>query len=270
MKQLLPEERKIIEAGLKPTLAKSYAMDVLEQLTDTVNMAFSLSGQKPDNGNELIIVNELYAKLMETYPHCTMDEVRTAIRNGVFDEYGEYYGLNVKTFVMFIRSYLFSEQRKAAKAAFDAARRKEDKPKAPAPPYWEDSYWTEERIAQWRDITESCYRWYCENSLLSGFIQEGCYWLLKRSGAIDMPDGYRTEFILRAKQAIRAELVRNDEKKHMSEIKETLEQLQDVDSYPDLKRQVHYRAKRLAVLDYFATLQKKERTMVFTENETNG
>lgn len=243
-----------------------YAMDVLDELADVVNMAYSISGQKPDKGNELIIVNELYAKLMETYPHCTMVEVRTAIRNGVYDEYGEYFGLNVKTFVMFIRGYLFSEQRKAAKAAFEAARRKSDKPKEIVPPYWEDSYWTEERIDQWRDITENCYRWFCEDSILSGFIQEGSYWLLKRSGVIAITDGYRLELIERAKQATLAELVKNEGRRPIAEIKETLEQLKSLDEYPDLKRQVHYTAKKLAVLDYFNMLRKQGKTEVFKQN----
>jgi hypothetical protein len=195
-----------------------------------------------------------------------MEEVRTSIRNCVFDEYGEYFRLNVKTFVMFIREYLFSEQRKAAKAAFEAARKKEDKPKEIEPPYWEDGYWTAERIDQWQDITENCYRWFCEDSVLAGFIQEGSYWLLKRSGAIVVTDGYRTEIIERAKQAIRAELIKNESKKHISEIKETLEQLKSLEDYSELKRQVHYTAKKLAVLDYFNTLRKKERTSVFKEN----
>lgn len=265
MSQLLPEHRKIIEAGLQTTLKSAYAMDVLEQLTDVVNMAFSIRGQKPENGNELVIVNELYAKLMETYPHCTIEEVRTAIRNGVFDEYGEYFGLNVKTFVMFVRAYLFSEQRKTAKAAFEAARRKEDKPKEVAPPYWENDYWTDERTGQWREITENCYDWFCEDSILSGFIQEGSYWLLKRDGLIAITEGYKTEIIERARQAFRAELIKNEDRKHISEVKEMLTQLNSLDDYPELKRQVHYMAKRIAVLDYFAVLQRKESQTVFAE-----
>lgn len=266
LERLLPEHRKIIEAGLRPVLSRLEVMDALDLLTDTVNMAYSISGQKPDMETIAITVNELYTKLMEAYPHCTMEEVRTAIRNGVFDEYGEYFGLNVKTFVMFIREYLFSEQRKAAKAAFEAARKEENKPKEIEPPYWEDSYWTDERIDQWQDITENCYRWFCEDSVLAGFIQEGTYWLLKRSGAIVVTDSYRTEIIERAKQAIRAELIKNEGRRHISEIKETLEQLKNLDDYPDLKRQVHYTAKKLAVLDYFNTLRKKEKTSVFKES----
>lgn len=268
LEKLYPDQRKIIEAALQPALLKLEVMNVLERLTDTVNMAYSICGQKPDMETIAITVNELYTKLMEIYPHCTMEEVRTAIRNGVFDEYGEYFGLNVKTFVMFIRAYLFSERRKAARIAFEAARREAETPKSEPYRYWEDSYWTEERIDQWRRITESSYKWFCENSILSGFIQEGCYWLLKRSGAITMSDGYKTELITRAKHTMRTELIRNEEKKHISEIKNTLERLQNADDHPDLIRQIHFKAKRLAVLDYFVVLQKKEKTMVFTENET--
>lgn len=263
LERLLPEHRKMIEAGLRPTLSRLQVMDALDVLTDVVNMAYSISGQKPDMETVAITVNELYTRVMERYPHCTMEEVRTAIRNGVFDEYGEYFGLNVKTFVMFIREYLFSEQRKAAKAAFEAARKKANQPKEVEQPYWENNYWTEERIDQWQDITENCYRWFCEDSVLGGFIQEGSYWLLKRSGAIAITDGYRTELIERAKQAARAELVKNEDKKHISEIKETLEQLKSLDEYPDLKRQVHYTAKKLAVMDYFHALRKKEKKSIF-------
>jgi len=268
LERLLPEHRQIIEAGLQPTLVKLEVMDVLEQLTDTVNMAYGICGQKPDEATVMITVNELYSKLRETYPHCTMAEVRTAIRNGVYDEYGEYFGLNVRSFIMFIREYLFSEQRRMARAAFAAARIKEEKPKTQEPPYWEDSYWTEERTAQWKEVTENCYRWFCEDSILSGFIQEGSYWLLKRTGAISMPNGYISELVERAKQAKRIELVKNEARKHASEIKQTLEQLQNLDEHPDLRRQVHFSAKRLAVLDYFTARQKKERAAAANENQT--
>jgi hypothetical protein len=269
LENLLPEHRKIIEAGLRPTLVKLEVMDVLEQLTDTVNMAYGICGQKPDEATVMITVNELYTKLRETYPHCTMEEVRTAIRNGVYDEYGEYFGLNVRSFIMFIREYLFSEQRRAARAAFAAARSKEEKPKTQEPPYWEDSYWTPERTAQWTEVTDNCYRWFCEDSILSGFIQEGSYWLLKRCGAISMPDGYITELVERAKQAKRIELVKNEARKHPNEIKQTLEQLQNIDEYPDLRRLIHFSAKRLAVLDYFTALQKKERSAVHDDPNVN-
>lgn len=269
LERLLPEHRKLIQAGLQPTLSQLQAINALDLLTDTVNMAYSLCGQKPDMETVAVTVNELYTRLMETYPHCTVEEVRTAIRNGVFDEYGEYFGLNVKTFVMFIRAYLFSEQRRAAKAAFTAARHKEEKPETETSPYWDDSYWTPENTGLWQQITENAYSRFCEGSILSGFVQEGSYWLLKRSGAFTVPDDYKTQLIERAIQTMRAELIKNEGKKRIREIKEMLEQLQSPDDYPGLKRYIHFRAKRIAVLDYFTALQQQEKTAVFQDNKTD-
>lgn len=266
--QLSPDNRRMIEAGLQPGICKVETLSAVESLADAVNMAFSISGQRPDDQTTALIVNELYRKLLETYPHCTLEEARTAFRNGVYDAYGEYYGLNVKTFVFFIREYLFSEQRKAAKVAFESARKQARLAPVPEPPYWEPTYWTDERTAQWREITEHAYGWFCQDAILSGFIQEGSFWLLEGEGRIVLTVGQKKALIGRASRQMRTELVKNEGRRHIDEIRSSLEQMKDPDAYPDMKRQLILYAKRLAVLDYFATQHKGGLIKIYEADKT--
>lgn len=119
---LAPERRKMIEAGLSAKIIDREQEDVETELVTIVTSTYSIAGQKADPGTLAIYASEFYCRLMEVYPRVTIDEVRHALRNGVYDEYGEYFGLNVKTFIFFIRSYMNSDARRKAVEEWSASR----------------------------------------------------------------------------------------------------------------------------------------------------
>lgn len=123
LNHLLPAERKIVEAALAPRICEVPREQVEGDLINILITIYTIAGQKADAPTLAIYVQEFYNKVMEVYPRITIEEVRLALRKGVYDEYGEYYGLNVKTFFYFIRQYLESEQRKQAGEAFQNKRK---------------------------------------------------------------------------------------------------------------------------------------------------
>lgn len=122
LSSLTPSERSIIEAALERKIKNITPVEVVNELLTILSTIYTIAGQKSDPATLALYADELYQKIITTYPNVTVQEIRTALKKGVYEEYGEYYGLNIKTFVLFIRSYLFSEERKAAKDIFESKR----------------------------------------------------------------------------------------------------------------------------------------------------
>lgn len=120
LESLLPGERPFIEAALNSKIKDLPPGNVVNELVTILTTLFTIAGQKSEPATLAIYADEFYQKLRATYPCITIEEIRAALKKGVYDELGEYFGLNVKTFVSFVRAYLNSEERKAAKEKFEA------------------------------------------------------------------------------------------------------------------------------------------------------
>lgn len=125
---LLPVESKFIQRALSVKVKDVKPLQVVNDLTATFTTAYTIAGQQAEPVALALYVDEFYKKLMETYPCVTIEEVKAAIRAGVYGEYGDYYGLNPKTFIGFVRSYLFSQERREAKRKFEIPVLQESKP----------------------------------------------------------------------------------------------------------------------------------------------
>lgn len=112
--QLPDLKRKFINAALTKKIEEIASIDVQSELIKIILSAYTISGQKADDSTVAVNAIELHSRIMEVYPKATVEEIRTAIRAGIYDEYGEYFGLNVKSFMFFIRSYFTSQSRAAA------------------------------------------------------------------------------------------------------------------------------------------------------------
>lgn len=164
LEHLLPAERKIVEAALAPRICEVPREQVEGELINILITIYTIAGQKADAPTLAIYVQEFYGKVMEVYPRITIEEIRLALRKGVYEEYGEYYGLNVKTFFYFIRQYIESEQRKQAGESFQAKRKLLAEPKT--------SF--EDNVRECVDYTNELYSRFLNNDLefnfLPGFI----------------------------------------------------------------------------------------------------
>jgi len=118
MAALSVREKKIIELALQPKIKEGEPVDIVTQFIAIITTAYTRSGQQADPATLALYADELYNSLLEKYPGVSVAEVKEALKEGVYGEYGEYYGLNPKTFIQFIESFLYSKERKEAKKVF--------------------------------------------------------------------------------------------------------------------------------------------------------
>lgn len=131
LEKLEPDQKHFIQAALQPQLSKCERGQCTDQIIEAIAYAFTISGQKVDAADLVLHGNETYEWLLRAYPYVTVAEIKEALKRGIYDEYGEYFGLNAKTFVFFIKSYFNSAEREKAKEAFEKSKllaRPTDKP----------------------------------------------------------------------------------------------------------------------------------------------
>ncbi len=123
--QMIPKgAEEIIKSALAPKISNITPIAATDAMIDVFSMATAISGSVTDGDTLIAHAHETYDWLMRLYPEVTLEEIRSAVRAGVYDEYGKYYGLNPKSYVFFVREYLQSEKRRVAKAAYEAAKSK--------------------------------------------------------------------------------------------------------------------------------------------------
>jgi hypothetical protein len=89
----------------------------LEQaLAKAMAKAFADMGLKTDDRHDEItyLVQNMPAEVLRNLPNIRLDEITVAINRGILQQFGEYYGLNVATFMRFLTAHYQSEQRLAA------------------------------------------------------------------------------------------------------------------------------------------------------------
>jgi hypothetical protein len=98
-------------------------MQRLEMLATEVSSCFTKKGQTPAAEDITVISSELDKFLSLEIPSMTIPEVSIALDSGVYGEYGEYFGINAVTLVLWCKAYFSSPERKAAISAEFGKRR---------------------------------------------------------------------------------------------------------------------------------------------------
>lgn len=122
------ENQVIIRAALSPKLENVGSLSATDEMIDIFSGAVAMSGQKIDPETIAIHANEVYNWLIFNFPEVTIEEIRAAVRKGVYDEYGEYFGLNPKSYVMFVTTYMQSERRRIATSSYQKEKQKRAEP----------------------------------------------------------------------------------------------------------------------------------------------
>jgi len=98
-------------AMASPRICEVDPIELDEVLMTAVNRAFLDRGQKIEPDDMQHIVDRLGQAAVRTCPNIRLREIPLAISDGVFGEYGDYFGLNVHTFVMFMKARYSSRKR---------------------------------------------------------------------------------------------------------------------------------------------------------------
>lgn len=124
------EEKEIVVALLKPKLSE-YGKDHLVTLIDSlIHKTHINCGFKVDKEIINQYIDELVSDLL-TYHHLlSFQEIEIAFKNGWKGEYGDFMGLNNKTFLTWVTAYRFGVKRAHAKIAMQKAKEIELSPTA--------------------------------------------------------------------------------------------------------------------------------------------
>jgi hypothetical protein len=119
LSKMLPEERYFIEAAFGPKINEINPEAVEVDFVPILTKAFTIAGQHCDAGTLALYAGEIKDRLLRVFPNITIAEAKAAIEAGVYGNYGDYYGLNPKSFIGFIEAYLKSSDRREAKKLFE-------------------------------------------------------------------------------------------------------------------------------------------------------
>lgn len=91
-------------------------------LNNLISNIYILCGMDQDSSTSIVQLNELSSELKKFYKFLTLDELTIAFKKGCKNSYGEYFGLNFKTYVGWIYAYTGEESRAKAIKAIELAK----------------------------------------------------------------------------------------------------------------------------------------------------
>lgn len=97
-----------------PKIRQTAESDINRALAMAISKTFALRGQQLTTDDIVFMARELGSSVIARFPGLTVEEVCIALDKGVKKDFGEYYGLNVVTFLDWIKAYKDSESRRKA------------------------------------------------------------------------------------------------------------------------------------------------------------
>jgi len=250
-------KQEFIRAALAPRICNMTPLSCSDEIISFIVEAHNNSGQVIDENTVLVQANETYATLMNLFPDVTIEEIRQAIRNGVYDQYGKYFGLNPKSYVGFVREYLKSEARKEAKERYEA-----EKVKASEPP-------PKMTVEQTVEAIENDYRIFLAHGKeLIGFATFK-YFFLIRDNSIKHVSGERWKmWLAQSKEELywrkTEQAKKKGDKSTLNEIMKITASLEETGALPITEyKKIIFNARRLRYIAFFEYKQKHGHKTIF-------
>lgn len=118
------ERANIISLALNQKLGAYDKKDARSKINSFVANIVLMCGEKMSGEDMFFHACAVYEHCLSNYPEITPEEIEYSFKEGVKLEYGKHYGLNARSFIFFIDSYLDSPERK--EAAIEHKKSKED------------------------------------------------------------------------------------------------------------------------------------------------
>lgn len=252
LKSLSVTDQKLIKAALAPKVVELPGETVEGQIATIITTVITIAGQQADPATVFIYAGEFYERVLEEYPNISIEEIKAALRAGVYGEYGKYYGLNPKTFYDFVKAYLFSEQRLAARDEFEGKRFQLA---------YKVDLTPEQRRDNSIDFCEVLYKDYLAENLISDFIPTFIYDFLEEEKLI---------FLTLDEKKVIQEMARSYylRFKTSPKTKVTARSVKDVMLTPNFandeeERTVSNYSKKFSVFQYFEKCKAEGKEIIF-------
>lgn len=239
---LLPAEKDIAIAFYGTELR--YMPDIEIQLTQLITLTHQACGQLMNSIDVAATLPELCNDLVKYNGILTIEELQIAFKKGYRGEFGEYYGLNNKTYFAWVSAYRYGKDRANAKLAMKKAG--ENETKKPEPTEAE-----KEAI-----IRESAILKFNEFKTTGSFFGNGnvTYNYLDKKGALTFTKEVKAGFMESARnKLISEEKIKKTDLSNVGKSKaidDFIKELEETEKHP----KVIIEAKRLALTAYFIQL----------------
>lgn len=188
---LTDEEHRMI-GFMNAKKIKDYdAFDGVEEISKIIALAFTISGQMMNVEDMQILPELAYNRIMQVYPLVSVEEIKEAVTNGVYDVYGDYFGINPKSILFFISCFLNSRERNDAMERF---RQMKSTPITVV---------RKVTVGEWKKLILKDFELYKNNTSSLIMFDEKKYKLLRRLGLIGLKSKESWNgWLLRAKNSI--------------------------------------------------------------------
>jgi len=211
-------------------------------LVEVAKSYLHLGWKQPADHDLNIMISELTKNIQDKYKQLRIEELPDAFSNGIRKEYGEYMGLSVVTFEMFIKGYLNSRYRSDLAKSIPAIE-------APKEPTREEKF----NLARYNAI--SAFLSY-QNQKDITLVAPSVYRFLRKLNLLSYEEAEQAEFIEQATKEVKEDLVRQQatviDKYKRLEIGRQLENSQT------MEQKIIIQAQRLGLYAYFQELIMEE------------
>lgn len=232
--------------------------DATKELIDILVKTYYDAGQVMPGSSQQIQKENLQilagALLEETkqFKFLRIEEIKIAFKNGVRGEYGDWFGINIKTFYQWIKGYQFDEKRKNALQAIKEANQVEYKPVMSES---EAEYeWKQTIIRQFTEFKQG-KPFHCA-------FPTQLFTHYEKSGAIKLTDAEKKAIYEKAKLEVlekKKQLRLNPKNKmHLGELCDFIRRAEDNTLRSNEQNEIKQHARIICIKNYYNSIEKLE------------
>lgn len=167
-------EQRLCTALSEPKVSEMVSEELLERISKLLPQTYILVGFQMPQLNDLTVVGtKLCSELLESFPTLTYGEVALCFELGVKGEYGDFMGLNIRTYIRWLKAYKQSDFR--YRQVVDREKRQQT-----ALPPVSEAYNREREDRMLQNV----FRHYCANYPLDQLMPGRVYRVLQERGLI--------------------------------------------------------------------------------------
>lgn len=256
-KQFTPHESKMIELALKRKIYLYEVKDAVREIKNIVFLSHQIINKVINAEEATTMAGLLYERMLDTYPSVTLEELKLVSLKGSAGDYGEYFGLNVKTYLGFVSEYLLSDKRKQSISKYKEENRSKEETKKLT-------------IKQWKELIQSDYKLYIEGAKDLIAFTEKKYLLLIKLRIIHHASGLEwVEWVNKGKEYLsfkkRIEAKKQQDNTILNQVVSLAQSFENGEIEKRDLRAVVFAARKLRYFSYFDYCIKNNITDLFKQ-----
>lgn len=194
-----------------------------------------------------LLSNGLYEEL-QAFNFLRIDELKLAFKNGVRGEYGEWFGINIKTFHQWIKGFQFDQKRK------DAIEKRKAENEKPLPPVMTP----DQAEYEWKLAIKSQFSKFKESGIFVCEFPNFQFEEFEKRGLIDLSVSEKKEILSQAKNVIlqKSRIKRLNPRSHaeIAELSAEIKRIEENQANSKDQAKIKAEARRIAIKKYYESI----------------